>query len=135
MGRGLSPLQRFILVEAGRRPRLYYADVLSHFYGFRTRRGAKLTYYQDHDLDTPSTWRDGGELLSPGTQRFDPKEIGERRYRSALAALSRACRRLRERGLVHCRRGQYSHWAGVELTDKGRELSVNLTENFSQVNR
>jgi hypothetical protein len=106
MGRGLSELQRFILREAGKRGRAYYADVLTGFFGWKP---------------TPSRLP-----RTPGQQRFSRSRIGERRYAKTMATLSRACWRLGQRGLVTCLQGARSHWSGVELTDKGREwLSVN----------
>jgi hypothetical protein len=133
MGRGLSDLQRFIVVEAGRRGRLYYADVLHHFFGFPSRWGALRYHKQTSRVGGsgrpeygPSSWAEGGQLASPGSQNFVPGQIGRQRYRTACASLSRACSRLRARGLVTCLQGARSHWAGVELTDKGRELSVKL---------
>jgi hypothetical protein len=133
MGRGLSDLQRFIVAEAGRRGRLYYADVLHHFFGFPPSRGA-LRYHKPSDrvgqsgppAFDPSSWADGGQLAHPGNQKFSPAQVGRQRYHSVCASLSRACLRLQARGLVTCLRGAMSHWAGVELTDKGRELSVKL---------
>jgi hypothetical protein len=148
MGRGLSDLQRFVVTEAGKRRRLYYADVLHHFFGFApkpSRWGGRvgLEYHkQSGGWDRygpewePSSWEAGGELAHPGNQRFDPEEIGRNRYRSALASVSRACLRLSARGLVTCLRGSVSHWSGVEITDKGRELlSVNSGVISPRVNR
>jgi hypothetical protein len=133
MGRGLSDLQRFILVEAGRRDRLYYTDVLHHFFGFPPRPGERLRYHKPGAATKgcpreflPSTWEDGGTLTSPGSQPFDPEEIGRGRYHAAQVSVSRACLRLGRRGLVTSLVGRVSHWGGVELTDRGRELSVAL---------
>jgi hypothetical protein len=142
MGRGLSDLQRFIVAEAGRRGRLYYADVLHHFFGLPPGRGP-LRYHKPSDgvgqsgqpAFDPSSWAEGGQLASPGSQNFVPAQIGRQRYHSACASVSRACSRLRARGLVTCLQGAMSNWAGVELTDKGRELSVKLKESYRQVNR
>jgi hypothetical protein len=103
MGRGLSDLQRFILVRAATTERLYYADVLEGFFGWVPR---------------PAT--------GPGGHRFSRREIGEAAYRKAMASLSRACRRLEWRGLVTRLCGQLSHWSAVEITEKGKAcLSVN----------
>jgi hypothetical protein len=136
MGRGLSDLQRFILTEAAKRSRLYYADVLRHFYGFPLKR----EFYDDgrprepRDLAyEPSTWEDGGTLMRPGRHYFSPKEIGEATYRNAMAALSRSCKRLADRGLVEWIAAGYSRWSGVIITDKGREwLSVNTDATLPQ---
>jgi hypothetical protein len=112
MGRGLSDLQRYVLAEAGKRSRVYYAEVLAGFYGWRPRRELA------RDAE--------GKLRSPGSWHFSPRKVGENRYNKAMAALSRACARLGTRGLVTCLKGVSSRWAGVEITDKGKEwLSVN----------
>jgi hypothetical protein len=112
MGRGLSPLQRHILTEAGKRQRVYYAEVLVSYFGWEPKKSRR--------------WREDGTLECPGYQHFSPAEIGRSAYRSALATLSRTCARLGDRGLVTCLWGKVSHWAGVEITEKGKEwLSVN----------
>jgi hypothetical protein len=117
MSRGLSKLQRFILEKAARQPRVYYAEILAEFFGWKS--SSRLPFWKriwDRTAD--------GNLASPGMQRFSPKEIGVRRYRAAQASLSRACTRLEARQLVTL--GARSHWSVVEITDKGREfLSVN----------
>ncbi|HZZ79829.1 MAG TPA: hypothetical protein VFE62_15025 [Gemmataceae bacterium] len=131
MGRGLSKLQRFILVEASRRERLHHADVLYHFFKFPlgksfTAVNAAMDYRVGPvtmtSAGTPSTWGTGGTLRAAGGQRFDPDAIGRSKYNSAQASISRACARLEARGLVKRVTGLYSHWAGVEITDKGREF-------------
>jgi hypothetical protein len=109
MGRGLSKLQRYILAEAVTGHRTHYCKILAGFFGWET------------------AWASPARRSpTPGCRNFDPNEIGRKRYRSAVAALSRACRRLEARGLVTCLQGAYSHWSAVEITDKGREwLLVN----------
>jgi hypothetical protein len=122
VARGLSGLQRWILVEAGKRekaPRdgvpgkdnilLYYCDILAGYFG----------------------WEPASDILAkPSGRHFSPTEIGVKQYRRTMAALSRSCRRLKDRGLVVWRNGESSsggsRWAAVELTDEGRKwLSVN----------
>jgi hypothetical protein len=113
-------LQRYILAEAGKQDRLYYADVLMGFYGWQPHREPR--YYQ-------------GER-SLGYQLFSRKKIGESVYRKTMAALSRSCRRLQDRGLVKWICGAWSHWSGVVITDAGREwLSVNSCPRAPSVNR
>ena len=40
MGRGLSDSQKWILMEAGKRPRLYYADIMFHYRKFPLKKGS-----------------------------------------------------------------------------------------------
>jgi hypothetical protein len=120
MGRGLSGLQRFILEKANTKKRVYYVEVLEGFYGWKPRRPIRRHGPNDQ-------YGEEGEIIGPGAKRFSPQLIGEKKYRKVRAALSRACKRLADRGLVVRLEGAYSHWAGVEITSVGREwLSVNL---------
>jgi hypothetical protein len=52
-----------------------------------------------------------------GGQRFSMRAIGEKKYRSAKAAISRAIGRLEQRGLVRVYEGAASRWTGVALTE------------------
>jgi hypothetical protein len=114
MGRGLSDLECYILAAAAGRPRVYHAEVLAGFFGWRTLRPLQ---YED------------GRLLSPGSPRFSAARIGKSRYNEAKNALRRACRRLEEGGLVTYLTGPGRRGSAVEITDKGRQwLSVNTRE-------
>jgi hypothetical protein len=116
MGRGLSRLQRYILAEAGRRPRVYHAEVLVGFFGWRPRR--PLVY-------------DGGQLLSPVSPRFSRARIGERQYEQATDSVQRACRLLEDGGIVRRVKGARPAWVSLQITDKGREwLAANTRENL-----
>jgi hypothetical protein len=106
MGRGLSDLQRYILAEAGQRPRVYHAEVLVGFFGWRPQR--PLVY-------------DGGQLLSPVSPRFFRARIGERQYEQATDAVQRACRLLENGGLVRRVKGARPAWVSLQITGKGRE--------------
>jgi hypothetical protein len=129
VGRGLSKLQRFIVTEAAKRKRLYYADICYHFFGWPLSElrseswHPRMRYYVGEiENRVETTWEAGGTLGSPGTQRFDRDVIGVKRYRSVLTIISRACLRLGDRGLVQCLKGETSHWSAVEITNKGREF-------------
>lgn len=110
MGRGLSELQKYILTAASsmkeddynKEGRLYYADIFRAFYGWKGTNG------------------------HPGGRKFDPNEIGQKKYDSAHVAVRKACARLEKRGFVACIMGSYSHWSGVEITDKGREMAATI---------
>jgi hypothetical protein len=118
-------LQRYILKEAGKRNRVYYADVLMGFYGWRPKGPIRRHGEGGYPVEE-SEAGGAGCLFFPGTHKFSRREIGEATYRKTLAALSRSCSRLGVRGLVKCVSAANSHWAAVEITDAGREwLSVN----------
>ncbi len=110
MGRGLSKLQRFILITAATtdryketKGRIYNTDIFEGFYGWRTNGAQRF-----------------------GSKCFDPKEIGQKKYDAAHVAVRKACDRLNSRGLVVCLNGRSAHWAGLEITDKGREVATAL---------
>src|SRR6516164_4813735 len=102
MGRGLSKLQRTILVRAldnrkqeGRGPDkpggadVYHAKVLADYFGWEL----PAWYYRRKKEEK---WR------SPASQKFSRADIGEKRYVAAQAAISRSLVRLQDRGLVVC---------------------------------
>ena len=105
----LSTLQRSILRMAyerhgrGRREKnptpvdLYYAEILAEHFGF------------------PVSWYDPAS--HPGSHHFSRSEIGPRTYDAAQASLSRAVRRIEQRGLVTVYNGVISRWTGLALTD------------------
>lgn len=117
MGRGLSPLQRRILQlahhnrEAGRSKRrstadVYAAEIYAEVYGFPALPGA--------------------DPRNPAHQTFSKEQIGAQEYHAAAASVSRALRRLAERGLL-TRHGGPGAGAGGRLTKTGREEAATLT--------
>jgi hypothetical protein len=115
MGRGLSPLQRRILQlahdnrEAGRSKRrgtadVYAAEIYAEVYGFPTLPGA--------------------DVRNPARQTFSREQIGAQEYHAAAASVSRALRRLADRGLLTRHDGA---GAGARLTKAGREEAAALT--------
>jgi hypothetical protein len=62
------------------------------------------------------------------SRKFDPVLIGRARYNAALAAVSRAIRRLEQRGLAWSVRGNYTPWAGCSLTPEGLPLAKQLSQ-------
>ena len=120
MGRGLSEIQKDILrlavvnrddPERKASTDLYYGQVYVDVFGWKVK----------HKYRRPLSEH-------PGGQNFDLDEIGRKHYDVVLASVSRAVRRLEERGLVVRMVGSTCHWAGLNLTDQGyilaRELSV-----------
>jgi hypothetical protein len=140
MGRGLSKLQRFILHKASKIRRVHYPIILVEFFGWEPdpdRRNYRLVKEGDLCANLaarklePAKPDEIGSLKNPRCHIFSRKMIGEKKYRSTMASLSRACLRLEDRGLVTCLVGARSHWSGVELTDAGRAwLSANSKETF-----
>jgi hypothetical protein len=145
MGRGLSPLQRWILQKAATRGSLYYPEILAEYFGWEPRQPfhrlgeGNLSYWTNEKLQTfrsrpeqPVIWEGHqvGDLAGGGSQYFDRHVIGQAQYRRIMATLSRSVKRLEQRELV-----TYWMWGAgsaphVRLTIKGREwLSVNTEHN------
>jgi hypothetical protein len=133
MGRGLSKLQEFIISETSKLNRCYYADVLEKHYGWTPikpieRFGNTYAEVVSGKLEEKPTPEELiGQIRHPGRRYFSAKKVGLEVYRKVMASLCRACARLRDRGLVKCLQGKDAHWAGVELTDKGRDWARWLT--------
>jgi hypothetical protein len=60
---------------------------------------------------------------SPGSQKFDRRDIGAQTYDAVLAAVSRSVRRLEDRGLVQRVSGALTHWSGLNLTEDGVRMA------------
>jgi hypothetical protein len=96
MGRGLSELQRYMLRRAAELGKASRVDVLIGHFGWQPRR---------------MVYRPG---LAWG-KMFSPRRIGEKKYRSDQASLSRAWQRLVRRGLL-------KESGVLILTAEGRDL-------------
>jgi hypothetical protein len=131
MGRGLSDLQRWIVIEAAKRKVLSHADILMGYFGWKAER--RVNRYGDEGFPIKNRWDHKGDLVHPGARYFSRAKIGEKEYANTRGTLTRSCNRLAERGLVKLLCGYYSPWAGVKITDKGRLwLSVNSEANLPQ---
>lgn len=116
MGRGLSPLQKYILVaaldKATRSHRdvhvLRSKDVMVGYYGFAPR-DPEYSYSKQSSHD------------------FCLSEIGERRYRSAAVAIRKAFSRLERRGLARFTKYHWYKFDGLELTPQGEEIATMLS--------
>lgn len=111
MGRGLSELQKTVLRVAGEYEdeTTFFSEVLIAHYGWESGWNMK--------------WHDAPVLRMSA--------IGEGKYRSGQAALSRAVRRLAERGLVRKERVSADTWGyykrtAVVLTDDGKREARRL---------
>jgi hypothetical protein len=132
MGKGLSNLQKFILVKSVENEsqknrdvdgfkRLYgiiiegndiYApEVMYYYYNFPLRR----------NIPGPGT-------LRHSWQHFSMNEIGTSKYKSAQASVSKAFSRLEERGFL-VRWYYEKKFMAARLTDKGREKGMELKES------
>lgn len=129
MARGLSDLQKSILIQAYKKLEqigayvdgkyygmLFTAEVLAEYYGFEMQ----ILY-----------WQDGEPVLKDidiGSQNFSKEQIGSKRYNSANAAVSKAFQRLEARGLIT----RYYSITGhvlLKLTKRGIEMAKRLLAN------
>ena len=133
MARSLSPLQKFILVEALKRrtdPKLrartlsqthledlYFFEVLHGWWGFPYWRKA---FRYDGDFETFMRW------VLTQTTHFKPAQIGKNRYQSAVASLSRSIARLERRSLVLIYAHWWLKWTGIDLTPTGYQVAENI---------
>jgi len=120
MGRGLSLLQKWILVHALENRQkelsrelsagvdLYYKEILAGFFKFPIK---KKCGYGSTDPREPHA-----------NQLFSMHEIDKKKYRSAMATLSRSVSRLQEKGLIQLMQGT-TRLSGVALTEKGMLLA------------
>jgi hypothetical protein len=114
MGRGLSPEQRRILISAaGASPPgtpsgvdLLIRDAIEACY-------PSLRYLRDAQGKPPSAG-----------SNYWPEQTPE--LKRAKASVSRAIRRLEQRGLVERLMGAVSRWGGLKLTDEGRLIAEKL---------
>lgn len=125
MGKGLSKLQKQILTLAheGRGNRDLYDDGSINW-----RQGADVTANQVFGVVYMKV--DVYEVRL-GSNHFSIARIGESKYRSAKVAISKAFRRLEERGLVVRMEGR--NWGGVNLTDEGMAEAKKVTANTTQI--
>jgi hypothetical protein len=125
MGRGLSPLQRYIVAKAATVERLHYYVILHEYYGWSFhRRPGRLLWPDRH------AYRVGdGEYgyYTASGKKFRPQQLGRKTYHKTMVSLSRAVARLARRGLVTWLVGTRYKWSGVEITPAGKRLADTLT--------
>jgi hypothetical protein len=128
MGRGLSDLQRYIVKRAASQPRVYYAELLEGYFGWKPQKPLEhwgktrhRVFSTDGSTETPVEL--AGNLTRPANRHFSRRAIGEQKYRKAMVSLSRACLRLDRRGLVTWL-GSPGQCSAVEITAEGRKLAI-----------
>jgi len=121
MGKGLSPLQKKILLLANGKEKnslndvqLYTCDIKVSIFGLKS---------DEMEESIKNNWCYTGHHL------FSKKEIGEKKYASICSTISRCITRLQKRGLINAYSGVNSHWTGISLTKKGIEACKNITVN------
>jgi len=118
VARGLSPEQSLILVKAlgpaaaGTPPKV---DLLARDAIEACFPG--LQYWRQRDGSPPFL----------GSNCWDDQSAELKR---AKASISRSFRRLEQRGLVKRLQGAYSRWAGIALTEKGRQIAMRQRMNM-----
>jgi hypothetical protein len=134
MGRGLSPLQRWILQEAATHNVLYSAEILAGYFAWEPREPfhrvgeGNLAWWTPERLQSSQHYKDfkPGDMPGGGVQYFSREAIGRDRYNRTMATLTRSLKRLADRGLVTRWWGGAGHATHIRITDTGREwLSVN----------
>src|SRR5687767_3143553 len=118
MARGLSDLQLWILERAARFRYVRYADVMLNYFNWEPEKPPKF-YGQRRTVTDEATGESRVEVTPPDMVGmpiydeavFNPDKIGRNKYNSAMASLSRCCRRLQARGLVQILHGTYAHIA------------------------
>ncbi len=123
MGRGLSKLQHLIL-QLGYENRSQ-SDPTHPAYAADVTHGMILYEYYGWPLMGSGAARARSHYLGC---KFDRQAIGSKAYSAGQAAVTRAIRRLEQRGLVtSVPRGSRGHgFAGANLTDAGMKLARSL---------
>jgi hypothetical protein len=129
MGRGLSPLQRYIVAKAATMDRLHYYVILHEYYGWPIRKRPHRLEADQHGYRV-----DGGEFgYTASGKKFWPAQIGRETYHKTMVSLSRAVERLARRGLVTWLAGTRYKWSGVEITPEGKRLADTLTVDLRRI--
>lgn len=116
----LSELQKTILRLAfanlsNGRAAVSYAEVFREYWGWEATGKRSSGAYGE----SPKT----SQAREYGSALFSKQLVGVKAYAAAMAALSRACVRLQERGLVVRRTNATGHGKELVLTDEGMIIS------------
>jgi len=138
MGRGLSTLQKQILVLADQCERqgkgiLHYCVIYQRVYGWEVAWWAPyegrdaLGWWSKDNGQPVYHWRCG--------HLFDPELVGRKAYSVATSAVTRAVSRLERRGLCRVFCGAYAKWTAVQLTEAGRLALDRLSADTEAIGR
>jgi hypothetical protein len=139
MGRGLSKMQRLILERAVRQQWVCIPDICEFYFHWPLARSyftgklenalpryskgmpksPRARYLQGHPLDNTLTEYFLGTRRSPV---FSQEKIGRSKYHSGFSSMSRAFRRLRDRGLLERSTGE-SAYSRHRITEKGLAMA------------
>ncbi len=152
MGRGLSPLQKYILIAAFEKTKINIAEISDkpesrgpwgHGWcplkamqlieaegrdtrGFRILRPKEvLAGFYGFKSKDPDTFR----FSNDRSHDFDRSEIGEKKYRAAAVSVRKAFLRLERRGLIRATNYHWYPYIGAELTPAGIELAEEFTRH------
>jgi hypothetical protein len=140
MGRGLSPLQRWILQCASERGHLFIPEICEGFFGWQPITPLRR-YGGDHPADQHRQPRlESGEQRGDflpfviGIRYFSRQEIGSHEYGRVMWTISRTLKRLEARGVVE--RWRFGPHISIAITDHGRQwLSGNTHDKVTSINR
>jgi hypothetical protein len=123
MARGLSDLQKWILITAYKRRLEAEANgtYMSRWYGCDLLAAEVLDEYYG--------WKKSGvyNYIAYGGHNFDRATIGRGKYNSVRPILSKTFKGLEYRGLVIPSHGnEYVSWSGINLTEEGIEKAKEL---------
>jgi hypothetical protein len=128
MARGLSDLQKWILIQAYKRRLEAQAE------GTYLSRGYGCDLLAAHVLDGYYGWKKSSvyKYIAYGGHNFDRETIGRSEYNNTRSTLSNTFRRLVYRGLVTLSYGnEYVSWSGINLTEEGIEIAKELLVSIS----
>lgn len=126
MGRGLSPLQKFILIAALEKSnKLPGWDSETHIdardcYGVLRPKDVLVGYYGFTPKSSDYSFN------KQGARDFKMSEEGEGRYRAASVAIRKAFLRLEKRGLVRTVDYHWQEYLGIQLLPAGKELAEKI---------
>jgi hypothetical protein len=127
MARGLSDLQKWILVQA------YNRRLEAEAEGTYMSRRYGCDLLAANVLDEYYGWKKSGvyNYIARGGRNFDRETIGRSKYNSTRSILSLTFKGLQKRGLVILTyRKEHVSWSGINLTEKGIEIAKELLVNI-----